>query len=164
MIDWNAIEKSMRLGRPIQGIDLRKLAAGGRSLTEAAFNECYLNGADFSNCDLTRVKFIACDLSSADFRNADLTHAAFINCRLAGAVFHAAQLKYNCWTECDLNGSRWEETHSQLGAVINSQACDAKFSGAHFERMAFIGSCRTALTCRMQNSIRPCSIKPTCAR
>jgi uncharacterized protein YjbI with pentapeptide repeats len=65
------------------------------------FNDCNLDGADFSNTTCGKLEFRKCTFNGTKFRDSDLTQTVFINCDLIGIDFGNAILTHTKFTRCE---------------------------------------------------------------
>lgn len=80
------------VGCKLLGLNWTRVA-GGLVLDPCAFEECRLDDAIFTGCDVTGVRFNGSRLRGADFAEAVLRRADFGGCELAGARFVRADLR-----------------------------------------------------------------------
>jgi uncharacterized protein YjbI with pentapeptide repeats len=82
------------------------MANQSMGLLRTEFNDCELDGADFSGAGLGHVAFRFAKLRHANFRNADLRDADFVGAYLDGAVFTDARTEGADFESADLRDAR----------------------------------------------------------
>ena len=64
------------------------------------FNDCNLDGADFSDTKCGKLEFLNCSFVGTKFKDADLTQAVFDHCDLLGVDFGNAILTHTKFVKC----------------------------------------------------------------
>lgn len=89
----------------IDSTDLARLKFVRASVQDTEFQNCSLEGSDFSGTRLTRVDFRHCDLSEANFTDTKMNQVRFINCKMPRMVWKGGGTRQTSVLQCDLTGA-----------------------------------------------------------
>ena len=128
-------------------------------LAEAAFDDCLIEDAQFSNTVLNGARFTNCRIVRCRAAHADLREAVFDNCGFADAETHAgliiafSELEQARFVNCDLTLSQFDR--SSLHAITLE---DCNLRGARFHRADFSRSFGRNIV-RTAASFRDCNLE-----
>jgi fluoroquinolone resistance protein len=146
-------------GGLVQGESLSGFDWTDADLTETAFVDCLIEGAQLSGVTLTGARFQRCRILRCRFAHADLREASFEDCAFAdpetrtGMVATFSNLEMARFARCDLTLSLFDR--SGLHA-IEMQACNLR--GARFEKADFAKSFGRKVV-RTLASFRDCNLE-----
>ena len=135
--------------RNFSGKDLRRKSFLGKTLEDVTFENCRLQGADFTDATLIRVKFRnsylkkasfkEANLSEVSFQNTNLKDVCFDNAHLSNIQFGLATVQAKSFTNATLENVSFERPTNQLPesahrytSLISRNFREAKLSGSNF--------------------------------
>jgi hypothetical protein len=100
--------------------ELRRQDAKLPSFSGMIFDRYYLDGVNFSSCDLSYTEMASCSFKNSDFRDADLRGAKFDECNLSGADFFGADLTDARFDGCNLAHADLSDAETLDPTDVNS--------------------------------------------
>jgi uncharacterized protein YjbI with pentapeptide repeats len=128
------VERRMREGEPLEGLDLSNLDLGGFD-----FSGKVLNGCKFDRANLTRCRFAGSTLRGASFRGADLGASVFDYATLEKASFAAAKLDGSSFRGAVLSDASFAGAEGAVAVFDAATGRQVSFSRCELKRASFVG-------------------------
>lgn len=136
------IERRMREGEPLEGLDLSNLdLAGfdfsGKVLTGCKFDRATLTKCRFAGANLTGSSFRGADLSNGTLDSATLERASFAAAKLDGCSFRGAFVSDASFAGAEGSRAVFEACSGQRVSFARCELLDANFVGVQLDSADF---------------------------
>lgn len=136
------IERRMREGEPLEGLDLSSLDLAGFDFSGKSLVGCKLDRATLTKCrfvgtNLTGASFRGADLSGGTLDTATLERASFAAAKLDGCSFRGAFVSDASFAGAEGRGAVFEACTGQRSSFARCELIEANFVGVQLDSADF---------------------------